>query len=206
MDAHMTPREPSTALIQALVAEVGLANSLRGVDQQFHRRAIVRILFSVLEGYSFILGQRALEVGHRSGFAFSARQLKRLGQPSASPSLDDTSKPSSQPEGSQKGLGFSIAMYAAVMGVSTPEPTPEDAVGIGFAVRNRRTHPKSAESFTISDQEAAAIAIVIDWFQKVAAWYTTVQVQSYSKIAEAFGHRVDDILAPVDAAMKKPSV
>ena len=41
---------------------------------------------------------------------------------------------------------------------------------VGFGLRDRLTHPKSAAAFTIADDEAQAIVRLGEWFTLAVAW------------------------------------
>jgi len=159
------------ALIQTMTREIGMTTELKRLDLQFHRRLLVRVIFSTLEGYAFHLRKKTFEAGKASKYAFSRNDLERLMERKEKTQPDGRIKEISFHLPSLAGLRFSIAIFARVMGVPEPPPPRPGDLEAAFAVRDRLTHPKNAASFAISNTDAEILARLGAWFSTVAQWY-----------------------------------
>jgi hypothetical protein len=200
-----TSQEPYMALIQAMTREIGMTTELKGLDPQFHRRLLVRVIFSTLEGYAFHLRKQAFEAGQTSKYAFSKGDLERLTERKEKPQPDGSIKEQTFYLPSLSGLRFSIAIFARIMGVPEPPPPRPGDLEAAFAVRDRLTHPKNAASFAISSADAEVLARLGAWFSTVAEWYLTTELSYINRLKESIPASTTTLIAEFRAKVKGPA-
>lgn len=207
--ARVVPQEPWMALIQAMGAELRAVTELKGLDTQVHRRLLVRVVFSTFEGYAFHLRQRALSIRESKKFTFSKSAMEKLKEEEERLREDGTVERRKRFMGSIEGLRFSIGIFARVLGIPEPESPKGDDLEIGFAIRDRLTHPKAAADFTITEVEGQAMGRLGAWFAKVVAWYSASETQYIEDLRVSMSRSFEEQKArmkrDLDAAMGKPS-
>lgn len=200
-----TAQEPFTALVQALAREISMTTELKGLDPQFHRRLLVRVIFSSLEGYAFHLRKRAFEAGQASKYSFSKKDLEMLQEREEKLQADGSVKVRTFYLASLPALRFSVAIFARVMGVPEPPPPQSGDLEAGFAIRDRLAHPKSAASFAISEADAKVLARLGAWFSTVAQWYASTEVAHINRIKEYIATSTAKLIAEIRSRVKDPT-
>jgi hypothetical protein len=205
--ARVLPQEPWMALIRAMGAEIKAITELKGLETQVHRRLLVRVIFSTFEGYAFHLRQRAIAIGEAKKFPFSKTSMEKLTEEEQRRREDGTVEKRKRFMKSIEGLRFSIDTLARVLDIPGPEsPTGHD-LEVGFAVRDRLTHPKAAADFEITEAEAQAMGRVGEWFAKVVTWYSATEVKYIEDLRDSISRSVEEQKArmkrDLDAAMGK---
>jgi len=194
------PREPFMALIKAMGEELRLTSGLKGLDPQFHRRLLVRVLFSTFEAFAFHLKQRTLEAGNAGGIQFSQTEQRKLTETKIVERPDGSTEERSFFLKSQDNLAFAVAIYSRVMGVEPPPAFPAEAMSTGIAVRHRLTHPKSAAAFMIQDSEAQAIVRLAEWFKVAYQWSSSAELASIERIRKEMSTSIQNQIATIRAA------
>jgi hypothetical protein len=147
-------------------------DTLDAEDSQYKRRVLARALFAMIEGTVYFLKQTTFSTG------FSIRGKLKVGEFLLL--LEETTELKSNGQIYTKkrfipiedNLKFLARMMNEVFGA-------ELDLGVGtaawrefqtaLAIRNRITHPKSEEEFSISDSEVETMKRVQGWFCQITA-------------------------------------
>lgn len=139
-------------------------------DEQFYRRTLTRTLFAVIEGTVFALKHLILEE-HRVGLLdLSPAEYAVLAEESYSLDQKGHIKESIRYPGLRENVKFTFSMYARARSASSgfTKPLAKDPRWSNFyeaiKVRNRLTHPKSAEDLIVSDSDWEAVQASEEWF------------------------------------------
>jgi len=190
-------------LITAMGKEVQKTAALEGLDPGFRQRLLVRVIFSTFEGYAFHLRQRALEIGQANDYEFSKTAFENLTEQKEVTKDDGTVEMKQFFLGSLKGLKFSIAIFAKVLGVPEPPSPKAGDLEAGFSVRDRLTHPKRAASFNISESEAQVMVRLGGWFSTVVQWYSDTERAYIRQVSEKISASIAARRAEIEAELKK---
>jgi hypothetical protein len=162
-------QEPMMKLLEDGVEAEGLLDEK---DNQFFRRTYIRSIFASIEGTIWLIKQVCLKAkphrGHRLiGVAEYALltdhsyELKNNGEPSVQ------TKHLKLPDNLRFTVNVVQRLFGArlELGVGT---TKWDNFLKTVRIRNRVTHPKTAEELTITDEEIALCKEVSSWFNDLA--------------------------------------
>lgn len=169
-----SPKELPWTIINAFAADLVELNKVREHLGQnaFVARTFVRTLFSIFDGYSWLLKHRAMNGAANAGLQFTEKELEIIHEERSKTFEDGTSKIVPKIVPTKENLLFSIRAYARVRHVEAPlvsNALPPE-FHIANDVRNRITHPKSAADFAISANELRAIGMLLVWFGSLATW------------------------------------
>ncbi len=195
-------REKFMALVAALGNELRMTIELQNLEAQFHRRLMVRVLFTAFEGYAFHLRRRALDVGNHARYQFSKTELQKLTEREEKRTPAGEVKVRSFYLRSKEAFTFSVGIFARVMGVPQPELPSVDDLDIAFAVRDRLTHPKKAGDFNITDTEYPAIARLAIWFSSILTWYSAAELAHIERIRVSISESFESQIAEMKAKRK----
>lgn len=139
-------------------------------ENQFWRRSIYRAAFTWIEGTAYQMKQVAFKTHGLLGTEFSREEIVLLLEESYS--LRDNGRVKERHDNYQRtapNLRFAYAAMARGFGCDLEL----DVGGEGWqmfleaiATRNRLTHPKSLADLNVTDEELAALAKVIIWFDE----------------------------------------
>ena len=177
-------REGSLALLGAIAAELRMVRALTGLDEQFHRRLIVRVFFSAFEAFAFHLKQRSLATGKLDGRTFTKSQIEKLTELRRKVKPDGSEEVHRSFLRSQDNLAFALDIYREVMKVPAAPPVPATEMTIGVDVRDRLTHPKTATAFVMTDEEAEALVRLGQWFKTAVRWFGDSEQAFIARIGE----------------------
>jgi hypothetical protein len=178
------PREPYGALIKAMANELGMVAALTGLDEQFHRRLMVRVVFSAFEAFAFNLKRRSLATGQPEGVTFSKTQLEKLTELRTNVRADGSTEARNFFLKSQDNLDFALKIYSQVLKAPPAPPVPAAEMAIGVEARDRLTHPKTAAAFFITDEEDRAVGSLVDWFKQAVEWFADAEVAYIARMRE----------------------
>ena len=146
----------------------------------YAQRALIRASFALMEGLSYQL--RAVTLASLQSTEFLAESEVALLREERY-TIDEKGMPQTQESFLRfpESLLFSIRMYARNHGAAF-EPDVKSsgwqAMRKAAKVRNRVTHPKSAASLELSDQDLTAI-------QEAAAWWKATMLSMFAACSEA---------------------
>jgi len=192
----MSRKEGQWDIITAFSSDLHDLNKVRDQlgDSPFVARLLLRSLFSIFDGYSWYLKQRALEGATTAKIEFTSDELQIIHEQRVKrlPSGDETVVPMIIQ--TKENLKFAIRAFARVKHVDPPLvngalPAEFHAVA---EVRNRITHPKSAGDFNISKAEANAVGRLLQWFMKVVAWAGEQEQNSISEARTRMAEMFDE--------------
>lgn len=184
----MEDDEPFMALIIAMGDEMAKTAAIPDLEEPFRKRLLVRVFFSVLEGYAFHVKQRALSIGTHRKHEFSKRQMEML---------TETRDGQTRYPPSRKNLAFAVSVYAQVTGAKLGPDLPEQDSLTSFSVRDRLTHPKRAADLRITGAESAALASLLKWFMAAVKWIGEAEQAHIAQLREetsaSFQSQIDAI-------------
>lgn len=155
-------------LIQVVMDDVHEAfEAIEATDNQYNRRNFVRCVFSGIEGITFFLRQDTLGRLADRPDLYSDAEVALLKEESYR--LDENGIAKARPLYSrlEANLKFSVAMFfRGLPNKGIPELSGEGwtAFKEGVRIRHRITHPKSASSLDLGDEEMAKVKTAYVWF------------------------------------------
>lgn len=168
----MTTLDQVDDAIDPLVRDVNesLEYLLRDERTQFWRRAHVRAVFALLEGWLFNMRRLALGRAEVGLVAFSSGDIALLNENSFE--VDKHGELLVQPKfiPVEKMVKLVFRCLAHALNVRYKLDTSTDgwnAFKSALAIRNRITHPRRAADLTISDEEMETIEAMMHWFRTV---------------------------------------
>jgi hypothetical protein len=196
-------KESPWAIITAFAADLVELNKVREHLGQnaFVARTFVRTLFSIFDGYSWYLKQRALEGAPYRNVQFTPSELEMIREERRKTAQDGTVTVVPKIVQTKENLLFSIRSYARVRGTDAPLVNgvlpPE--FHIAAEVRNRITHPKAAADFELSAAEMRGVGNLIVWFGQLAKWAAAEEQKTIEEFKERGRQRTQDAIARYQA-------
>lgn len=161
-------------LLTAIGDDLKSLASLKGkVNDQFTKRMLVRVSFSLIEAFLNVLRGRILDSLKHEEYDFSKNDMRILLEGDYTASEDGKVIIAMKYPAVEKALPRIIKMLAETRGYP---PIIKDVTEIpdyfskAKDVRDRLTHPKKYEDLMISDEETQYAAKSLQWFLKLHAW------------------------------------
>ena len=161
-------------LLAAIGEDLRSLASLKGkINDQFAKRMLVRVSFSLIEAFLNVLRGRILDSLKYEKYDFSKNDIRILLEGDYAASEDGKIIFSMRYPSVEKALPKIINMLAATRRYP---PIIKDGADIpdyfckAKDVRDRLTHPKKHEDLTISNEEAQCAAKTLQWFMQLHSW------------------------------------
>lgn len=182
--------------VQSLFGDVRLAErAIVENDSQFHRRNLVRTLFSVVDGMSSMLKEDAIALAVKRKHQFSPAELAILREETYSLDKDGKATTKSGFASTEANVRFAIQTY-----IRLHEPEfSVDVGGEGWAafkaalqIRHRLTHPTLAKSLEVTDAELETVKLASEWFEDQAVGE---QAKSLGRVAQKITAELQERIA-----------
>jgi hypothetical protein len=186
----------SNTFFDLLTADLALCeNKLDGGDHQFWRRSYVRIYFTMIEGLCALMREKCLPLActQDSKGGISVSDIHFLSDVGFRIKDNGTLEPEEHRCPFINRVAFSIRTFAKYANVTIDMCGDSGWKGFRDAtkIRNRLTHPKSAEDLTISDEDMKVVQSGVNWFYTnvVEVMHRTDKLKSDAPLPPRIGKR-----------------